>query len=240
MKIALGCDHAGFCLKNSVVDFLRSRNIEILDLGAYEYDSTDSYVDPALRVGGAISDETAQAGILMCGTGYGISIAANKVPGVRAVACYSPESARIAKAHNGINVLTLGGRETKPEEVPAILAAWLDTEFEGGRHLQRLNKIAAVEKGTLNVHHKGDGKITIFNHPLIQHKVGIIRSVDTSVKQFRELLNEITGLMVYEITRALPLTEKEIQTPIEKTTVHTLEGRKMAIIPRIARRLGDG
>lgn len=238
MKIAIGCDHAGFVLKGAVLDCLRSRDIDVLDLGAYEFDKEDSYVDPALRVGGAIADETVDAGILMCGTGYGISIAANKVPGIRAVACWSPESARIAKAHNGINVLALGGRETTPEEVPAIISAWLDTVFEGGRHLQRLEKISQAEKSTLNLHSQGEGKITIFNHPLIQHKVGIIRSVDTSVKQFRELLNEITGLMVYEITRTLPLTEKEIQTPLERTTVHTIEGRKMAIIPVLRAGLG--
>ena len=238
MKIAIGCDHAGYVLKGAVVDYLRTRDIDVLDLGAYDYDASDSYVDPAFRVGGAIADETVDAGILMCGTGYGISIAANKVHGVRAVACSSPENARIAKAHNGINVIALGGRSTKPEEVPEILAAWLDTKFEGGRHLQRLNKIAQAEKASLNVHTQGGGKITIFTHPLIQHKVGIIRSKDTSVKQFRELLNEITGLMVYEVTRTLPLTEKEIETPLEKTTVHTIEGRKMAIIPVLRAGLG--
>ena len=238
MKIAIGCDHAGFVLKDAVVNYLTHRNIDILDLGAYELDKNDSYVAPAFSVGRAIADETVEAGVLMCGTGYGISIAANKIPGIRAVACYSPESAKMAKAHNGINVIALGGRETKPEQVPEILAAWLDTEFEGGRHLQRLNKISQTEKSSLNVHTLGGGKITIFNHPLIQHKVGIIRSIDTSVKQFRELLNEITGLMVYEITRTLPLTEKEVQTPIEKTIVHTLEGRKMAIVPVLRAGLG--
>ena len=238
MKIALGNDHAGFVLRDAVLRFLHSRNIEVLDLGAFEYDKEDSYADPAFRVGGAIADETADLGVLLCGTGYGISIAANKVPGVRAVACSSPDNAKIAKAHNGINVIALGGRETKPEEVADILAAWLDTPFEGGRHLQRIENIAKVEKANLNLHIQGGGKITIFNHPLIQHKVGIIRSVDTSVKQFRELLNEITGLMVYEITRTLPLTEKEITTPIQKTTVHTIEGRKMAIIPVLRAGLG--
>ena len=237
MKIALGTDHAGFVLKSAVVDFLASRKIEVIDLGAYEYDSEDGYPDPAFRVGTAIMDETADAGVLLCGTGYGISIAANKIPGVRAVSCDTPEHARIAKAHNGINVLAMGGRTTKPEDVPAILAAWLDTPFEGGRHLRRLNKISQVEKSTLNVI-QGGGKITIFNHPLIQHKVGIIRDKNTSVKQFRELLQEITGLMVYEITRSLPLTDKEVETPIEATTVKTIEGRKMAIVPVLRAGLG--
>ncbi|MBQ7543732.1 MAG: uracil phosphoribosyltransferase [Synergistaceae bacterium] len=238
MKIAIGCDHAGYVLKEPVISFLRTRNIDIIDCGALEYDKDDGYPEPAFKVGAAIADETADAGVLMCGTGYGISIAANKVPGIRAVACFSPESARIAKAHNGINVLALGGRETKPEDVPAILSAWLDTPFEGGRHLLRLENIAKTEKATLNIHGQEGGRVTIFNHPLIQHKVGIIRSVDTSVKQFRELLNEITGLMVYEITRTLPLTAKEITTPIQKTTVHTIEGRKMAIIPVLRAGLG--
>ena len=237
MKIALGTDHAGFVLKSAVVDFLTSRNIEVLDLGAYEYDSEDSYTDPGFRVGGAVMDETADAGVIICGTGYGISISANKIPGIRAVPCRTPEDARMAKAHNGINVIALGGRTTKPEEVPGILSSWLDTPFEGGRHLRRINKISMVEKSTLNVI-QGGGKITIFNHPLIQHKVGIIRDKTTSVKQFRELLQEITGLMVYEITRGLHLTDKEVETPIEKTTVKTIEGRKMAIVPVLRAGLG--
>ncbi len=238
MKIALGADHAGFVLKSAVADYLEKRNIEVLDLGAYSYDSEDSYTDPAFRVGGAIADGEAEAGVLLCGTGYGISIAANKVPGIRAMACASPENARIAKAHNNINIIAMGGNITKPEEVPAILEKWLDTPFEGGRHLRRLNKIAAVEKSMLNVHMQGGGRITVFNHPLIQHKVGIIRDVNTTVKQFRELLQEITGLMVYEITRTLPLEEKEVTTPIEKTTVHTISGRKMAIVPVLRAGLG--
>ena len=238
MKIALGTDHAGFVLKDAVLNYLNGRNIEVLDLGAYEYDAQDSYTDPAFRVAGAIADETADAGILLCGTGYGISIAANKIPSIRAMACYTPESAKSAKAHLNLNILAMGGRVMKPEEVPAVIEAWLDTPFEGGRHMQRINKISSVEGSMLKVHHQGGGKIVIFNHPLIQHKVGIIRDVNTSVKQFRELLQEITGLMVYEITRTLPLEDKEVQTPIEKTIVKTIGGRKMAIVPVLRAGLG--
>ncbi len=238
MKIALGCDHAGYALKDAVVKFLADKNIELIDLGAYEYDKEDGYPAPAFRVGRAVADEEADAGILMCGTGYGIAISANKIPGIRAMACSTPENARIAKAHNNINVITLGGRVITPEEVPAILDTWLTTPFEGGRHIQRLNEIAQMEKSTLMAQFPSGGRVVVFNHPLIQHKVGIIRSVDTSVKQFRELLHEIAGLMVYEITRSLPLTEKEVVTPIEKTTVRTIEGRKMAIVPVLRAGLG--
>ena len=141
MKIALGNDHAGFVLREAVVNFLRSRNIDVLDFGSTEYNKEDSYTVPAFKVGKAMSDETAQLGVLLCGTGYGISIAANKVPGVRAVACASPENARIAKAHNGINVIALGGREISPQDVAPILSTWLDTPFEGGRHQLRVDSI---------------------------------------------------------------------------------------------------
>lgn len=238
MKIAIGCDHAGFKLKDVVVNFLEGRQIDFIDMGAFEYNKEDDYTDAAFKVSGAIIDEEANAGILLCGTGFGISIAANKIPGIRAVSCWNIESARMAKAHNDINVIALGGNTVKPENVPEILSAWLDTEFQGGRHLRRLNKIAMAEKSTLTVTHQGGGRVVIFNHPLVQHKVSIIRDVNTSSKQFRELLQEIAGLMVYEITRKLPLHEVEIQTPVAKTIGHTLEGRKLAIVPVLRAGLG--
>ena len=238
MKIALGCDHAGYVLKDAVVNFLRSKEIEFLDLGAYEYNADDDYTNPAFKVGRAILDEEADLGILMCGTGFGISVAANKIPGIRAVPCNAPEHAKMAKAHNNANVLTMGGNLIKPEDVPAILEAWLSTPFEGGRHLRRINKIAQAEKSTLNIINQDNGRVVIFNHPLVQHKVGIIRDVNTSVKQFRELLQEIAGLMVYEITRNLPLVDKEVVTPIEKTTVKTIGGKKLAIVPVLRAGLG--
>lgn len=238
MKIAIGCDHAGFKLKDAVVNFLNGRQIEFVDMGAYEYNKDDDYTNAAFKVGGMILEEKADAGILMCGTGFGISIAANKVPGIRAVACRDVESARMAKAHNDINVITLGGNIINPEDIPAILSTWLDTDFQGGRHLRRLNKIASAEKATLAVMHQGGGKVVIFNHPLVQHKVGIIRDVNTTSKQFRELLQEIAGLMVYEITRNLPLHEVEVQTPVAKTTAHMILGRKLAIVPVLRAGLG--
>ena len=225
MKIAIGCDHAGYVLKEAVVNFLRSN----------ELNPDDDYTNPGFKVGGAILDEEADLGVLMCGTGFGISIAANKVPGVRAVPCCNAEQAKMAKAHNNANVIALGGNLIKPEDVEKILDAWLSTDFEGGRHLRRINKIAQAEKSTLNMINKqGEGRVVIFNHPLVQHKVGIIRDINTSVKQFRELLQEIAGLMVYEITRNLPLTDKEI----EKTKVKTIEGKKLAIVPVLRAGLG--
>lgn len=238
MKIALGCDHAGYDIKQPVVDFLNERKIDFVDFGAYEIDRNDDYVDVGIKVAQAIANEEFDSGILLCGTGFGIGITANKVPGIRAVPCDNPDAAKMARAHNNANVITLGGRVLKPEQVAPILAKWFDTEFEGDRHLRRINKIAMYEKSTLNVQMEHGGRTVIFNHPLVQHKVGIIRNINTSVKEFRELVQEIAGLMVYEITRTLPLTEIEIQTPIEKTKVKTLEGKKLAIVPVLRAGLG--
>ena len=197
----------------------------------------DDYPDAAFKVAHAVADEEADAGILLCGTGFGISIAANKVPGIRSVPCNDINSAKMAKAHNNINVITMGGNVITPEQVKPILDTYFKTEFEGGRHIRRLNKISMAERSTLNLQF-GQGRVVVFNHPLVQHKVGIIRDKNTSVKQFRELLQEISGLMVYEITRRLPLTAKEVETPVAKTTANTIEGKKLAIVPVLRAGLG--
>ena len=239
MKIALGCDHAGFNLREAVLSYMNSNGIECLDFGAYELSSEDDYPDVAFKVANAVSEGEANAGILLCGTGFGVAISANKIKGIRAMACNNIASAESAKRHLNLNVLTMGGRFVKPEEVAGILDAWLNTKFEGGRHLRRINKISLKESSTLSANvNDQPGRVVIFNHPLVQHKVSIIRSADTSVKQFRELLQEIAGLMVYEITRTLPLTEIEITTPITTTKGYTIGGKKLAIVPVLRAGLG--
>ena len=238
MKVAIGCDHAGFVLKRAALDFFKAKgNVEVLDCGTDSEASVD-YPDIALKVAQAVSLEEADRGVLLCGTGVGMAIAANKAPGIRAAVCNDPESARITKSHNNVNVITMGGRVVKPEQVPDILEAWLSTPFEGGRHLQRINKIAMAEKSTLCVALSSGSRVTIFNHPLVQHKVSIIRDKNTSVKEFRELVQEIAGLMVYEITRDLPLTEIEVETPVARTRAWTLAGKKLAIVPVLRAGLG--
>ncbi|MDR1740748.1 MAG: uracil phosphoribosyltransferase [Synergistaceae bacterium] len=231
MKIAVGCDHAGFVLKDAVVGFLRSRGIDVADKGVFSAEKAD-YPDQALAVAGAVASGEADAGVLMCGTGIGASIAANKVKGVRAGTCNDPEAARLGKTHNNLNVLCMGGRVIKPDEAGAILSAWLDSEFEGGRHLVRINKIAAAEASDLS------GRVVIFNHPLVQHKIGIIRDKNTSVKEFRELVQEIAGLMVYEVTRNLPLTDAVVETPVASAAVRSISGKKLAVVPVLRAGLG--
>jgi len=141
----LGSDHGGLQLKDSIAAFLRERGIDFEDCGTFDAESVD-YPDFAEKVAGAVSRGEAESGILFCGTGIGISIAANKFPKVRAALVTDPFMAQMAKEHNNANILVLGGRVTTAEKGRKIVAAWLDTAFAGGRHQARLDKITALEQ----------------------------------------------------------------------------------------------
>jgi len=143
--IVLGSDHGGINIKEAVKRLLDSRGLSFDDCGAFSGESVD-YPDFAEKVAQRVSTGEAERGILACGTGIGMSIAANKFPGVRAALVTDVFMARMAKEHNDANVLVLGGRVVTEEEAAKMVAAWLDGEFEGGRHQGRLDKIAALEK----------------------------------------------------------------------------------------------
>ena len=145
MKIAIGCDHGGIVLKPSIMEYLASVGVEVLDFGTYDTASVD-YPDYALKVAEAVADGTCQKGILLCGTGIGISIAANKVKGIRAAVCHDTFTAAACSAHNNANIIALGGRVISPEYAVELVSTWLNTPFEGGRHENRLNKIADIER----------------------------------------------------------------------------------------------
>jgi ribose 5-phosphate isomerase B len=152
-KIFAGSDHAGFALRGKVVEHLRARGFEVEDRGAASPEPSD-YPDYAAVVGRAVRDQAGALGVLVCGTGIGVSIAANKVRGVRAAAAWSEESARLARAHNDVNVLCLGARELSEKQVLSITDAWLGTSFEGGRHQRRVDKVTAVEAEEAGRPHK--------------------------------------------------------------------------------------
>jgi ribose 5-phosphate isomerase B len=143
--IALGCDHAGVQLKGAIAELLTSRGLEYKDYGTYDEASCD-YPDYAQKVGEAVVRGEAERGILVCGTGVGISIAANKIEGVRAALCSDTFTARMSREHNDSNVLCLGARVVGAGLALDVVAAWLDTSFEGGRHQRRIDKISALEK----------------------------------------------------------------------------------------------
>ena len=144
MRIALGSDHRGFNVKQKVADLLRRFQHEVVDVGTYGQESVD-YPDVAAVVGAKVSRGEVDRGILICGTGIGMSISANKVAGVRAALCRTEFEARMARAHNDANVLCLGQRVTGAGLARAVLEAFLAQSFEGGRHQSRVDKIRSQE-----------------------------------------------------------------------------------------------
>ena len=144
LKIAVGCDHGGFELKQAVVKFLEENGYEYKDFGTYDTQSCD-YPDIAVPVAKAVAAGEFDRGILICGTGIGIGIAANKVAGIRAALCHDTFSAHATRQHNDSNILTMGQRVIGQGLALDIVNIWLTTEFEGGRHQKRIDKIHAQE-----------------------------------------------------------------------------------------------
>lgn len=144
MKIAIGCDHGGIILKPAIAEVLCKRGIEIKDFGCYDENSAD-YPDYALKVAEAVANGECDKGIVLCGTGIGISIAANKVKGIRAGVVHDEFTAEMISAHNNANVIAMGGRIVSPEKAAKMVEIWLDTPFQGGRHEGRVAKITAIE-----------------------------------------------------------------------------------------------
>ncbi len=145
MKIALGCDHGGLEHKNAIGEFLKEQGFEVVDFGIYEQVSVD-YPDIAKKVCESIQKGETERGILVCGTGIGMSIAANKYKGIRAAACSEHFSAKFTRLHNNSNILCLGGRVIGVGTALELAELFVNTEFEGGRHQKRVDKISEIEK----------------------------------------------------------------------------------------------
>ena len=145
MKIALGCDHGGLNLKNEILNYLKEEGMEVKDFGTYTEEACD-YADISLPVAEAVAAKEFDFGILICGTGIGIGIAANKVPGIRAALCSDTFSAHATREHNNANILTMGQRVVGTGLALDIVKTFLNTEFEGERHQKRIDKISEIEK----------------------------------------------------------------------------------------------
>jgi ribose 5-phosphate isomerase B len=145
MNIAIGADHAGFVLKQEVAENLRQAGHTVMDEGTNSAESTD-YPDYAAAVARAVADGLAERGILVCGTGVGMAIAANKIHGVRAALAVNPEEVQLTRRHNDANVLTLGAKYTNVATANQFVELFLETEFESGRHQRRVNKIMQLER----------------------------------------------------------------------------------------------
>jgi ribose 5-phosphate isomerase B len=148
MKIAMGSDHAGFELKEAVKSQLEKAGHEVEDVGTHSAESTD-YPPFAAKAAELVAGGEAEKGVIVCGSGVGVSIVANKVDGIRAVNAHDAAEAEMSRRHNDANVVTLSGARLRPEDARPIVETFLATDFDGGRHARRVGEIAEVEKGAL-------------------------------------------------------------------------------------------
>lgn len=144
MKVAVGCDHGGFVLKDAVIGTLEELGAQVVDFGTYSTESVD-YPVYGKKVADAVASGECDLGVVMCGTGIGISIAANKVKGIRAAVVTNEFMAEMTRRHNNANIIALGGRVINPEEAKVLVKAWYTAQFEGGRHQKRIDMITEIE-----------------------------------------------------------------------------------------------
>lgn len=144
MKVAVGCDHGGFVLKDAVISTLEGLGAQVVDMGTYSTESVD-YPVYGKKVADAVANGECDLGVVMCGTGIGISIAANKVKGIRAAVVTDEFMAEMTRRHNNANIIALGGRVITPEKAKSLVKAWYTAEFEGGRHQKRIDMITQIE-----------------------------------------------------------------------------------------------
>ncbi len=150
MKVYLGCDHGGLNIKNAIIVYLKEKGMEYTDFGCYTEESVD-YPVYAYKVATAVAEDDTSLGILCCGTGIGISMAANKVKGIRAAVCTNEFMAEMTRRHNNSNIIALGGRIIDEETAVKLADIFLNTEFEGDRHTKRVDMITSIENGTFEV-----------------------------------------------------------------------------------------
>jgi len=143
VKLAIGADHAGYVLKEQIKEYLKSKDIDFKDVGTFKIESCD-YPEFAYKVGQAVANGEADLGILICGTGIGMSITANKIKGIRAALVHDEQTAKLSRQHNNANVLCMGGRILSEDLAKKIVDVWLNTSFEGGRHEKRLKLITQL------------------------------------------------------------------------------------------------
>jgi len=146
-KIYIGADHRGYKLKSKIVTFLQKSGYNVVDVGVFNDDRPFDYPIISYKVAKAVAASRNNIGILICMTGLGHVIAANKICGAYAALCYNTETAEYSRRHNNANILVLGAKFTKPSDINKIVTVWLNTKFDGGRHLRRVRLIKKIEKG---------------------------------------------------------------------------------------------
>ena len=148
--IAIGCDHGGLAIKNAVINYMKENGIEYKDYGCYIDESVD-YPVYAYQVAKSVADGDAKLGIICCGTGIGVSMAANKIKGIRAAVCTDEFCAEMTRRHNNANIMCMGGRVIDEEKAVKLASIFLSTPFDGGRHEKRVDMITQIENGTFHI-----------------------------------------------------------------------------------------
>lgn len=147
--VAIGCDRAGYVLKNTVLEFFKARGIEYRDFGVNDDQEMSDYPEVAAKVARCVASGECEKGVLLCGTGIGMSMCANKVDGIRAAVCSEAYSCEYTRLHNDANILCLGGRVIDTERCLELITIFFDTEFEGGRHARRVGLFTKIENGEM-------------------------------------------------------------------------------------------
>lgn len=150
MKISIGSDHRGLELRKTIAKAIEGNGHEVDDLGTHSTESCD-YPDIAAKVAKAVARGSSQLGVLVCGTGIGVAIAANKIPGIRAAVVHDINTARLSRLHNDANILCLPGNDLQEQQTNEIVTVWINTQFEGGRHARRIEKIHKLESEQVSV-----------------------------------------------------------------------------------------
>ena len=220
----MGADHAGYKLKEEIKAALIEAGHEVIDCGTASGEVRVDYPDWGFMAAEAVASHKAERGILVCGTGIGMSIVANKVKGVRAALCHDHFTAVMSRRHNDANVLVLGARVLGSDVAADMVKAWLAEPFEGGRHIYRLEKISAYESANSNAIESAPagGRTVVIDHPLVRHKLGLMRNKETSSKDFRDLVQEVAGLMVYEVAPPSARGGRDRDACREDERLHTL------------------
>lgn len=223
MKFALGADHAGVGFRERLLRYLREEGHEVEDFGTCDDESCD-YPEYAHRVAQTVASDPEVRGLLVCGSGQGMVMTANRYPGVRAALCLSGEMAAKTRGHNDANCLVLAERSMDYEQAVAAVDAFVETPFDGGRHARRIGKI-------------DNPSLQVVTHPLVRTKLSGLRDEGTPVHEFQELVHEVSTLLFVESSRTYSINPRDVRTPIQSTVGHELN-EEYLLVPILRAGLG--
>lgn len=223
MKFVVGADHAGYKSRQTVVEYLKGNDHAVEDLGSFSDESCD-YPIYAHRVAQEVASNSNHLGVLICGSGEGMVMTANRYPGVRAALCLNESMAKGTRGHNDANCLVMAERVMDEEKIIPTLEAFIDGEFDGGRHQRRVRKIDRPP-------------LRVVTHPLVQSKLATLRDRETDRSEFNRILGELTQLLIFEASNSFPTVIRTVEAPNGEATARRME-QTVVLVPVIRAGLG--